>query len=362
MSEDRGIGRPQQSPIEQFKSGTNYLFAIGINTYENFTPLLNARKDIEDLVDVLVEQYYFDPENIHLLCDEEATKENIIDGLDSLCSKVKADDRLLIYYSGHGFLNGERGFWIPVNAKRDRISSYIANAEVRDIIQSIRARHILLISDSCFSAFLLVRDATRDISGAFKNWERNPSRWVFISGKGVVSDGKEGENSPFAKGILKHLRQNEAEALNIVSLADLVTKEIRFNYEQQADISPLYQAGHQGGQFVFLKRQTEKDDWQTALTQNTEGSYLAYLNKYPTGQFEKEAEQKLAEVADEKEWRNATMYDSASEYLKYLRKYRHGNHAAEAKEKLALIEDIERREREAKSFAKIEADKKEVNV
>ena len=271
MSQHKGIGRPQQSPIEQLKSGTNYLFAIGINTYENFTPLLNARKDIEDLVDVLVEHYYFDPENIRLLCDENATKDNIIDELDSLSSKVKADDRLLIYYSGHGFLNGERGFWIPVNAKRDRVSSYIANAEVRDIIQSIKARHILLISDSCFSGSLLVRDATRDIRGAFTNWERNPSRWVFISGKGVVSDGKKGENSPFAKGILKHLRQNEAEALNIVSLADLVTKEISFDYEQEAEISPLFQSGHQGGQFVFLKRQTEKDDWQAALMQNTEG-------------------------------------------------------------------------------------------
>ena len=365
MPQDKGIGRPQQPPIEQLKSGTNYLFAIGINTYENFTPLLNARKDIEDLAHVLGEHYYFDAQNIRLLCDADATRDNIIDELDGLRSKVKADDRLLIYYSGHGFLNGERGFWIPVNAKRDRVSSYIANAEVRDIIQSIKARHVLLISDSCFSASLLVRDATRDINGAFANWERHPSRWVFISGKGVVSDGKVGENSPFAKGILKHLRENEVEALNIVSLADLVTKQIRFNYEQQADISPLYQAGHEGGQFVFFKRQTEKDDWHVALKQNTEGSYLAYLNKYSNGQFEKEAEQKLVEIADEKEWQNATMRDAAFAYRQYLRKYQHGNHAAEAKEKLALIEDNERREREAEKLerdrlAKLESDRKEV--
>ncbi len=29
------------------------------------------------------------------------------------------------------------------------------------------------------------------------------------------------------------------------------TKEITFNYEQQAEVSPLFQAGHQGGQFAF---------------------------------------------------------------------------------------------------------------
>jgi hypothetical protein len=364
MPQDRLIGNMPISQVEELKRGTNYLLAIGINAYEQFTKLSNARKDVEDIAALLVKDYYFDPQNILFLCDEAATKDSIIDELDALSKKLETNDRLLIYYSGHGFLDGERGFWIPVNAKRDRVSSYIANAEVRDIIQSFKARHILLISDSCFSANLLVRDATRgNMSGAFIEWERTPSRWIFISGKGVVSDGKAGQNSPFAQALLKHLRENKAEALNIVLLANSVTTEVRFDYAQQAEISPLYQSGHKGGQFVFLKRQTEKDDWQAALSQNTEGSYLAYLNQYPNGQFEQEAEQLLMDIADEKEWRIATRLKAAFAYRQYLRNYPKGSHAQEAQTHLDLIAEVERREKaekEAERVAKIEANKKEV--
>ena len=150
MPEEKAILKSPITPIEELKKGENHFFAIGINTYEHFVPLNNARKDVEDLANLLVEKYYFDNQYMRMLCDGEASKDNIIDELDGLRSKVKAEDRLLIYYSGHGYMEEERGFWIPVNAKRGRISSYIANAEIRDIIQSIKARHILLISDSCF--------------------------------------------------------------------------------------------------------------------------------------------------------------------------------------------------------------------
>ncbi|MEO5582539.1 MAG: caspase family protein, partial [Saprospiraceae bacterium] len=347
MSEFKAIGGLPDSPNATIKTGKNYLFAIGINTYQYFTPLLNARKDILDLSQLLVDQYYFEAQNVQLICDEEATKDNIIDQLDGLRRKVKPEDRLLIYYSGHGFTDIDRGFWIPVDAEPNRVSSYIANAEVRDIIQSIKARHILLISDSCFSASLLVRDISSDLVGtAFMDWERNPSRWAFISGKGVVSDGKEGENSPFAGGILKHLRYNDEDAINILRLADRVNQEIRFNYEQQAEVSPLFQAGHGGGQFVFVKKQTEKDEWQSALNNSDEGSFLEYLNKYPDGKFVKEAEQKLIDIADENEWASALMTNAAFAYRQYLRKYRKGKHAEEAEIKLDAIEKEDRLEKE----------------
>ncbi|MEP7322143.1 MAG: carboxypeptidase-like regulatory domain-containing protein [Saprospiraceae bacterium] len=347
MSEFKAIGGIPDSQSETIKTGKNYLFAIGINTYQHFTPLLNARKDIVDLSQLLVDQYYFDAQDVQLICDLEATKDNIIDQLDGLRRKVKPEDRLLIYYSGHGYTDIDRGFWIPVDAEPNRVSSYIANAEVRDIIQSIKAKHILLISDSCFSASLLVRDIVSDLAGtAFVDWERNPSRWAFISGKGVVSDGKAGENSPFAGGILKHLRYNDDDAINILRLADQVTQEIRFNYEQQAEVSPLFQAGHGGGQFVFVKKQTEKDEWQSALNHPDEGSFLEYLNKYPEGKFVKEADQKLADIADENEWASASLRNAAFAYRQYLKIYPKGKHIEEAERKLDAIEKEDRLEKE----------------
>ena len=331
----KNIGNSPLSPLEEYQRGKNYFFGIGINTYENFQKLNNARKDVEDVKNLLISDYYFEIEACKNLFDEEATRENIIEELNDLRQRVSKNDRLLIYFSGHGFKDDNRGFWIPVDARKDRLGTYISNAEVRDIINALRARHILLISDSCFSASLLVRDATKDIGGAFVDWERNASRHVFISGKGVVSDGEKGKNSPFAHGILKHLHQNRSEALNIVSLANSVTQEVRFNYEQHAELSPLQGSGHEGGQFIFVKKQTERDDWHRALSFNTEGAFLFYLGKYPDGIYRDEADEKLFDIADNKAWYNAAQTDEPFSYRKYLQKFRNGKYVAQANTKLS---------------------------
>jgi len=317
-------------------AGKNYFLGIGVDTYQHFPPLNNARKDVEDLCAALQEHYYFEAAHTTLLTGVNASRKNILRQLSDYRRRLTRDDRLLIYYAGHGLFDDGLGFWVPAEAEREDISSYVGNTEVREIIRNIPARHILLISGSCFSASLLVRDATRD-ARAFEDFDRNPSRWVFISGKGVVSNGKAGQNSPFAASILKHLHQSTEKAVNIAQLADYVTKTVRFNYEQQAEAGPLYQTGHEGGQFVFRRRQTEADARNTALQINTEGSWLAYLNQYPNGQFADEADKRLADIADERAWAKASDQDEAFAYREYLRKHPKGRYAAEANTCLAAL-------------------------
>jgi|GEM_PF-1293872 len=356
----RDISGIQESSPE-IPAGRQYFLGIGVDTYQHFPSLNNASKDVQDLCAILCEHYYFDPADTLLLTGTMATRRNILRQINDYRRRLTRDDRLLIYYAGHGLFDEGLGFWIPAEAERDEISTYISNAEVREIVRNMHARHILLISDSCFSAALLVRDASRD-SRTVEGFDRNPSRWVFISGKGVVSDGQPGENSPFAAGILKYLRQNVDKAVNIAHLADHVTKEVRFNYEQQAEAGPLYQAGHEGGQFVFRRRQIEADLWATALQTDTEGSFLNYLKQYPDGQFVGEAEKHLTELADQRAWTKATQQDAAFAFRTYLRDYPQGLHATEAHARLDALLAVEneriteqhRAEKEARDHAEKE--------
>lgn len=238
--------------------GKNYLLGIGIDHYQNFIPLKNAVKDVQDVSNILVTKYDFHQEDVKLLLNENATRENIIEELNQLSRVVGENDKILIYYSGHGYLNEEnnRGYWIPIEGEKNKSSTFVANANLRDYVKSIRSRHTLLISDSCFSGSLLVRDATRQVSGAFETWEARKSRYVFASGKGIVSDGKENENSPFAKAIIDQLSNPPESKLNIIRLADEVTRSVRFNHEQQPEIHPFFDTGHDGGQFVFNLKAT----------------------------------------------------------------------------------------------------------
>ncbi|MEM6317814.1 MAG: caspase family protein [Bacteroidota bacterium] len=255
---DRSI-KLENGPIpETLTIGNTYFLGIGINAYRNFIPLNNAVKDVTDVGNLLTTYFGFSDQKPYfdLKTNGNATRRNIIKAVNELCKIVKREDRVLIYYSGHGYLDDvtEYGYWIPVDAENGFLADYVSNADIQNQIKRMPCRHILLISDSCFSGSLLYREVTKRPADnrAFYDWERKASRWVVTSGKGVVSDGKAGKNSPFAEQLLRHLKE-VGDKVNISTLADKVTTTISYNDKQQPEACPLFGAGHEGGQFIFYR-------------------------------------------------------------------------------------------------------------
>lgn len=335
MANTRGFSNRSDEEHNPSPSGKNYFLGIGINDYAHFSKLFNARKDVEDVFSALNSSYNFDAADADILIDAAATRNAILKKLKELRTKVTATDRLLIYYSGHGYTEDDLGYWIPADAVKGEIGDYVSNAEVRELIKIIPAKHILLISDSCFSASLLVRDASRDISSTFSEWDRHASRFVFISGKGVVSDGKQGENSPFAKAIISQLKDNQSDAVNIGRLADNVISSVSFNYEQQAELSPLFGAGHEGGQFIFQKiisaTKQEAIAWQKATEADSAAAYFDFIEKYPNSELQSEALERMKTCEDRNDFNAAKKLGGLSDFLSYLQKRPNGKFAEEAK-------------------------------
>jgi hypothetical protein len=335
MANTRGFSNRSDEEQNTSPAGKNYFLGIGINDYAHFAKLYNARKDVEDVFAMLNASYNFDVADAEILTDVAATRNLILKKLKELRTKVSANDRLLIYYSGHGYTEDELGYWIPADAVKGEIGDYVSNSEVRELIKTIPAKHILLISDSCFSASLLVRDASRDTNSTFSEWDRHASRFVFISGKGVVSDGKQGENSPFAKAIINQLKDNQIDAVNIGRLADSVISSVRFNYEQQAELSPLFGTGHEGGQFVFQKimsaSKKEALAWQVALEKDTAAAYFDFIEKFPNAECQQEALERMKNCEDRDDFKAAQRLGGLSDFLSYLHKRPNGKFITEAK-------------------------------
>ena len=286
----------------------NYFFGIGIDKYLNVNALNNAVKDVHDIVQLLVARYDFEEENTLLLTDKRASRSNIIESLERYREKITPLDSLLIYYSGHGHITKDkRGFWMPVDAEKGKISSYIGNEIIQTYIKAIKSKHTLLISDSCFSGSLFLRyDEHSGI--AMDELDSRQSRWVFSSGRDdeKVSDGIKGENSPFASALLKELRINTLAKLNVQKLGVRVVEITRNNYNQLPELCPLFDAGDEGGQFVFrlrirdnqatgiekVKEQKKPDDdldWYLALTNNKIADYEKYILDFTNGKFTREA-------------------------------------------------------------------------
>lgn len=332
----RGIGR--STGKDSLPVGKSWFLGIGINSYTAPLPALhNARKDIEDIVQLLSDRYELD-EAITLF-DGEATRNAIMDRLQHLDEQVGQHDKLIIYYAGHGHLDSkDRGYWMPSDAQDRRIGTYLHNTTIREFIAGIEARHTLLISDSCFSGALL-RDAG-NTGAALKELERDRSRWVISSGRQreKVGDGVKGGNSPFAASILRVLGSNQAAGLNTGLLYDQVLKLTRFNYEQTPQSAPLFAAGHEGGQYVFRLRSNEQSIWEQAKAVNTFQGYNRYLAQFPHGKYADETLVCIQMLEDEQEWQKTERIDRISAYQAYLRKFGHGRYVATARTRISELE------------------------
>ncbi len=239
---------PQPQPIAQ--KGKNYLLTIGINNYLYWSPLHNATKDCKDIASVLFKEYTFSPDDAIHLTDQDATRENIIEAMQSLEARITADDNLLIYYAGHGYYDhsSKRGYWVPVNARQNKIADYIRNSTIHDYLSSINSHNTLLIADACYAGSLFSRNR-----GTLN--EDNPSRWAFTSGDiEKVWDGQPGENSPFAKYLIYYLQQNTQRKLEADDLISTVKTAVMHNTNQTPIGDPLQNVGDLGGVFVFYRK------------------------------------------------------------------------------------------------------------
>ncbi|MEZ5657523.1 MAG: caspase family protein [Burkholderiaceae bacterium] len=189
----------QSLPHSGIDFGRYHALIIGNDRYLRLKPLRNASADARRLDTILRSQYAFETT---LLVD--ASRQQILDSLARLRRSLGPRDNLLIYYAGHGTLDdkADEGYWLPVDADRDNPANWISNSSITTEIRAIRARHVLVVADSCFSGKL-----TRGIKprlnspGYLSRMVQRVSRTALTSG-GLepVLDGGE---SPSTRSLLR---------------------------------------------------------------------------------------------------------------------------------------------------------------
>ena len=156
-------GRFAASPSQQ--NGPYYALVIGIKDYRNVEPLETPLKDADAVAKVLHDIYGFEVNELR-----NASRKDILDALDAYRHTLPESASLLIYYAGHGVYDKDtdRGYWLPVDAKMDTTSEWIISDDITSRTRAIAARHILVISDSCYSGML-----TRDVNPGATPGEHN---------------------------------------------------------------------------------------------------------------------------------------------------------------------------------------------
>jgi hypothetical protein len=204
---------------------------IGIDKYTHASPLSYAVSDASDVGKLLVDELSFPLPNVTYLTDADATKEKILRAyLRYAADDIDIDERLLVFYAGHGHTKtgsrGEIGYLVPFDADVSDLSTLIRWDDLTRNAELIRAKHVLFIMDACYGGLALTRNLQPGSTRFLKDMLLRHSRQVLTAGKAdeVVADagGPIPNHSVFTGHLIEGLRGNAATPDGVITASGLM--------------------------------------------------------------------------------------------------------------------------------------------
>ena len=251
---ERTVSDKPEDAEEDFSEVNYYALLISVGEYED-PDITDLEQPIEDglkLREVLIKKYNFASKNIKRL--QNPTREEMIVAFDNLGKQLTKDDNLLIFFAGHGYWdkNLEVGYWLPSDSRRSNPANWFANSTIRDYVGGIKAKHVLLLSDACFSGGILkTRNPFSDASPGLIKIYNLTSRKAMTSGTlNEVPD-----ESVFMKYLIRQLKENQDKYLTSEQLFTTIKPAILNNSETIPQYGTIQSAGDEGGDFIFILKQ-----------------------------------------------------------------------------------------------------------
>ncbi len=221
----------------------SYALVVGIANYQNLPAakqLQFPERDAESIYSILIstEGGNFHAENVHKLVGPKATLAALRHELEEwLPSVTKDDDRVLIYFAGHGFVSGGKAYLAPYDIDLNHIvnTAYPMDALGRDIGTKIKGKWKVLLTDSCHSGainpdadvqlingtlnnlnkslFSLTASRDRERSFESKDWGGGHGIFTYYVVKGLEGEADEsGDGIVTADELAEYVHRNVREA------------------------------------------------------------------------------------------------------------------------------------------------------
>ena len=238
--------------------GDYYALVIGINDYDLSLGKLDFAINDAKVISTLLEKKY----NFKAKTLLNPNREEIIQAIEWYRKNLSFMDNLLIYYAGHGKLDeeGDEGYWQPVDARLDSQANWIANSWIKTQLKAIKAKHIIVIADSCFSAAIFKGNNKKtdnyvsDSEYIKKILEKVTRKALTAGGLEPVLDGGGSGHSVFANALIKILKQNDKPLIgNLLHIK--IGQHLQHNAQQTPTYEVIDKTGHvMGGDFVFIPK------------------------------------------------------------------------------------------------------------
>jgi WD40 repeat protein len=192
-----------------------YVLAIGVSKYANPDYNLEyAAKDARDFTAACVAQQgaLYRQVETKVLTDEEATRDNIADGLEWIERQTTAKDVAMVFLSGHG-LNAPSGdyYFVPYNFDPDSLKrTGVVFSDIKNTIANIAGKALFFV-DSCHSGNVMGEGKSKaipDINAVINELSSAENGAVVFSastGKQLSWEDPAWGNGAFTKAVIEGL-------------------------------------------------------------------------------------------------------------------------------------------------------------
>jgi hypothetical protein len=143
---------PDIGPVSTVVTSNVRIWAVvvGVADYNHMPKLKYTDNDAYEYYSFLrsVEGGGLSENQVKVLTDEEATRNNILIALQTQFKKADANDMVIMYFSGHGL----EGCFLPYDY--DGMNNKLMHKEILSIFQQSKAKYKLCLGDACHSGTL----------------------------------------------------------------------------------------------------------------------------------------------------------------------------------------------------------------
>lgn len=181
-------------------SGNKYAIIIGISDYPgDENDLEYCDDDAQDMSDALT-LYGYNPGNIHLLTDMNASLTGILNAINDIKSKAVTGDEVVFFFSGHG-ANGRADDGDKEKIDEAIVSHdgsnlvYIWDGELKEWFHGFNTTRIIFIFDSCLAGGMtdlkapgrVINMACSERGTAYEGlWENNGQFTYYFVDQGML--------------------------------------------------------------------------------------------------------------------------------------------------------------------------------
>lgn len=202
-----GEKKPEETQEESIASTRKlqgfkvWAVVVGVSSYNHMPTLRYTDDDAYRMYAFLKspEGGAIPDEQIRILIDEDATKDEIKRAMENVFAKAGKNDLALLYFSGHGL----KGAFLPIDF--DGYNNKMDHDEINAILANSPAKYKLLIADACHSGSLLAMKGG-EVKGILENYystlaQADPGTALIMSSK---SEETSLESSGLRQGVFSH--------------------------------------------------------------------------------------------------------------------------------------------------------------